>query len=228
MNNEFKLKEVTNNITSKGKKGMIIMKEKTNKMMNLVTKGFTAIGFIVVIAAITVFVMKVGDKKHNDNHDTQITRTIVEEKLVDIGEINTSEFTYSGTDKITDSRQVAGINVPFTKHTIEYSYEGIIKVGYRISDIEISVFGSNIYVTIPKPYETTNAIEVINCKENNNIFNPIASDEITSKLPQIKEEELARAIEEYDIYVAAELQLKNLIDGALAEFVDMGYSVVYR
>ena len=162
------------------------------------------------------------------SHDTGLTDTVVMEKLKEIGQLVTYSYEYSDQREIKDSRQIFGWNIPGTTHTIQLKYNGIIKVGYEVSDIQISVDNESktIYVTLPEPKITDNYIDMDNLSyaEQNNIFNPISGDEITGSLDTIKAEALERA-EHAGIYELAKGNAKSQISGLFEAFE--GYSVKF-
>ena len=151
------------------------------------------------------------------------------EKLQSIGQLVTYSYEYSNVREIKDSKQIFGWNIPGTTHTIQLKYNGKIKVGYEVADIQVSVDNDTktIYVTLPEPKITDNYIDMDNLSyaEQNNIFNPISGDEITGELDNIKADALDRA-ENAGIYELAEGYAKAQISGLFEAFD--GYSVKFR
>ena len=162
----------------------------------------------------------------------------IQMQLQPIGEMATYEADY--TLEYTDSsyRQpviLAGILgedfcYPGTERYIEASYDGKIKVGYRISDIVIDIDETTktISVTLPEPEILSHEIISVNIddeKTRNNIFNPIKADTVTTAIEATKDEACEKAIEEYDIYTKARSYAEDLIRGLLMTFDE--YSVVF-
>lgn len=199
-------------------------------------RGFGRLLFRLILLAIVVVALLLGWNYYKEQsfkgilgHDTGLTDTVVMEKLQSIGQLVTYSFEYSNVREIKDSRQLFGWNIPGTTHTIQLKYNGIIKVGYEVADIQVSVDNDTktIYVTLPEPKVTDNYIDMDNLSyaEQNNIFNPISGDEITGELDSIKAEELERA-ENAGIYELAEGNAKAQISGLFEAFD--GYSVKFR
>ena len=190
---------------------------------------------IILLAAVVVALMlgwnyyKEQSFKGIIGHDTGLTDTIVMEKLQEIGQLVTYSYEYSNVREIKDSRQIFGWNIPGTTHTIQLKYNGVIKVGYEVSDIKVSVDNDTktIFVDLPEVKVTDNYIDMDNLSyaEQNNIFNPISGDEITGSLDSIKSEELEKA-ENAGIYELAEGNAKSQISGLFEAFD--GYSVKFR
>lgn len=158
----------------------------------------------------------------------EITNIHIEEKLEAIGELSTYSFEYTNEKRIKDTRELFGTPIPGTTKEIEIIYSGVIKVGYEISEIACDVDNSNnkIYITIPeiKVLDSYIKLDDLQCKERNNILNPIGTDEITGYFQEIEREELLIA-ENQGIYDKAETQLKTIIEELLAGFED--YEVVF-
>ena len=189
--------------------------------------------FRIILLAIVIVGLLLGWNYYKEQsfrgilgHDTGLTDTVVMEKLQEIGQLVTYSYEYSNVREIKDSRQIFGWNIPGTTHTIQLKYNGIIKVGYEVSEIQVSVDNESktIYVTLPDPKVTDNYIDMDNLSyaEQNNIFNPISGDEITGELDSIKTEALENA-EHAGIYELAEGNAKSQISGLFQAFD--GYSV---
>ena len=199
-------------------------------------RGFGRLLFRIILLAIVVIALMLGWQYYKEQsfrgilgHDTGLTDSVVMEKLQSIGQLVTYSYEYSNVREIKDSKQIFGWNIPGTTHTIQLKYNGIIKVGYEVADIQVSVDNDTktIYVTLPEPKITDNYIDMDNLSyaEQNNIFNPISGDEITGELDNIKADALERA-ENAGIYELAEGNAKAQISGLFEAFD--GYSVKFR
>ncbi|MBO4368084.1 MAG: DUF4230 domain-containing protein [Clostridia bacterium] len=199
-------------------------------------RGFGMLLFRIILLAAVVVALMLGWNYYKEQsfkgiigHDTGLTDTIVMEKLQEIGQLVTYSYEYSNVREIKDSRQIFGWNIPGTTHTIQLKYNGVIKVGYEVSDIKVSVDNDTktIFVDLPEVKVTDNYIDMDNLSyaEQNNIFNPISGDEITGSLDSIKSEELEKA-ENAGIYELAEGNAKSQISGLFEAFD--GYSVKFR
>ena len=162
------------------------------------------------------------------SHKTELSDTVVKEKLQSIGQLVTYSYEYTDIREIKDSRQLFGVNIPGTTHTIRLAYNGMIKVGYEVSEIGVRVDNENhvIEVSLPDPKVTDNYIDMdtLSYAEQNNIFNPIRGEEITGELDEIKRAELEKA-EQAGIYELAAGNAKAQI-GSLLEAFD-GYTVKF-
>lgn len=152
----------------------------------------------------------------------------VEEKLLAIGELATSAFEYSGEKTIENTRQMMGVNIPGTTNRVKLVYNGVIKVGYEVSEIEYSVDQDSklIIFDLPVPKVLDNYIKLdgLQCTDNNNILNPIGSEDMIGYFTDIEKEELKSAIDK-GIYQQAEEKLRSIIVNFMAAFPE--YSVVF-
>lgn len=153
----------------------------------------------------------------------ELSDTVVKRKLLSIGELATYAYEYEDIREVKSSKQLGSWNIPGTTHTIRIKYNGTIKVGYQVADIDVKVDNDAmvINVTLPEPQVTDNYIDMDNLSysEQNNIFNPISGEEITEELEDIKNSELEKA-ESDGIYELAKGNAKALINGLLSDFSD--------
>lgn len=158
----------------------------------------------------------------------KVSDALVEEKLLAIGELATSSFEYSGQKTVENTRQMMGVNIPGTTNRVKLVYNGVIKVGYDIAEIEYSVDQNNklIMFDLPAPKVLDNYIKLdgLECTDNNNILNPIGSEDVIGYFTEIEQEELKSAIEK-GIYRQAEQQLRSIIENYMAAFPQ--YTVVF-
>lgn len=160
---------------------------------------------------------------------TKYTVTVLEikEKLEPIGELSTYEYTYDGTEVNSSSIELFNHKLPGTANSVTYTYSGVIKVGYDIEDIEITLDQEKYYIFIrlPEPHVLDNYLKTHwECEEKNNILNPLNISDHRDFFEEISQRELEKA-EEAGIYDKAEDQVKLLITNFLAVFSD--YEVVF-
>ena len=159
----------------------------------------------------------------------QITNVIVERRLEAIGELATYAMTYSGSTEVQSSRQVLGMSVPGTKHSIQIAYSGTIKVGYEVADIraDVDAEAGVIHITLPQVKVISNAIDEDSLQyvERNNIFNPIRGDAAAGYLEDIRKKELEEAVA-MGLYDKAQENAEAIIGENLAQF--SGYTVAFE
>lgn len=156
-----------------------------------------------------------------------VTVEEVESKLFEIGELSTYSGEYTCTFGREESRYwLDRVPVFFSTNSIEITCNGIVKVGYDMSDIIVKVDDDTIYISIPEARLNDNYViwDSVSCNESNNIFNPIEFAQYQEIIDEIERRGLEDVVSQ-GIYVRAEENLKVLIDNFLAEFSD--YTIVY-
>ena len=158
-----------------------------------------------------------------------ITRKEIKSKIFEIGELSTYSCEYSQTLGKSESKYFSDdIKIPFTTNHVEVSCDGVVKVGYNLSDITVNVdnYHDVIYIQIPEANVTNNYIIMDSVKTNdeNNIFNPINYDQYDEIFAEIKKTGLEEAINK-GVYEKAEDNLKKLLYEFLSEFDE--YNIKY-
>lgn len=162
--------------------------------------------------------------------DMDVTVYDVKHQMSPIGEMATYEYTYEGHEKIEDSIAVSDSwNIPFTEHTIDIEYSGVIKAGYEMDDMDLSVDTERkvINVVLPEVQVLDNYVDTYSTVDKNNVFNPIESDEAQEYLDGVVEPKELNKAEEEGIYEEAEEHAKELIKDQLSYFEKFGYSVEF-
>ena len=160
-----------------------------------------------------------------DQEEETITIAIIEEKLDEIAELATAIFEYSGVLTKDNYKELfkTEINIPFTKNEIKIQYNGVIKVGYDLEqiDYEIEEKSKKIYMSLPEPSVTDHYMkqDELVFEQKNNILNPISIEQINNYLVSIEKEELLRA-EKEGIYKVAEEKIKMIIKNFLSEYAE--------
>ena len=159
----------------------------------------------------------------------EITVVTVERRLEAIGELATYAMNYSGYTEEESARQLLGLKIPGTRHTVKIAYSGTIKAGYEIADIAVDVDAAAgvIRITLPPVKVISNAIDEDSLQyvEKNNIFNPIKGDAAAQYLDDIRKKELDKAVE-MGLYEKAEENAKAIIAEKLADY--RGWTVTFE
>lgn len=210
-------------------------KGEVNGMKDIIKR---TISVIIIVAGLSMTILlglsmainkisESNDDSWEKHHDIQISVYDVRERLKGISELMTYAYEYSGTAAISDCRKtlIFGWDVPLTKHEINMTYAGLIKVGYNLEDTKVFVDNKKkeIIITLGEQIcENNLPEESVNTIEKNNILNLIRADEVTNRLADIKEEEYKKAVEE-GILKKAEDRAKAIIEEGLSD-ID-GYKV---
>ena len=163
-----------------------------------------------------------------------ITGEMIEEKLRDIGELATEEYTYTevGTFDSNKSVQIFGrdVNLPLTQSKFIYSYDGTIKAGIDFARITVEKdeISKIITVTLPKARILSSELDEESFQlydEKNNIFNPYSVSDVNDTNREIKTHAEEKAISKGLLKRAgsnAETMVYGLLRSAYVEALDVG------
>ncbi len=156
-----------------------------------------------------------------------VTVEDIETKLSEIGELSTYTGSYNCSLGEDETRYIFE-NIPIwgSTNSILIDCEGIVKVGYDISEINVKVDDDKIYISIPESKLNDNYViwDTVNCEESNNILNPIEFSQYKEMISVIEEKGLEDATDD-GVFDRAEDNLKHVITNFLAEFDD--YEIVF-
>lgn len=157
----------------------------------------------------------------------KVTVEEVESRLLEIDELSTYSGTYSMTYGKEESRYLfRGVVIPGTTNGLTIRCNGVVKIGYNLSDISVSVGEDKIFISLPPAKINSNYViwDTMECKEENCILNPIQFSQYKELVTEIESKGLEN-VENNGIYELAEYNLKKLIDVFLSEYTE--YEVVY-
>lgn len=158
---------------------------------------------------------------------TVVTVDEIEARIQDIGELSTYSGSYTRTLGKEEMRYLLDkIPILGTTNEITITCDGVVKVGYNLSDISVKVDNDKIYISIPEAKLHDNYIiwDSIACKEKNCILNPINFAQYQDLATEIERAGL-KTVTQKGIYKKAEDNLKVLLEAFLDQFD--GYSIVY-
>ena len=162
-----------------------------------------------------------------EKHKRVVTEKEVKSNLIKIGELSTYAGDYTCTLGKDESRYwLEKLPVIGSTNSITITCNGIVKVGYDISDIKVRVSDDKIFISIPEAQLNDNYIiwDSMVCDETNNILNPIEFSQYQDLISEIEQMGLNQ-VEEKGIYIKAENNLKELVNVFLSDFDD--YEIVY-
>lgn len=172
-----------------------------------------------------IFETKTNDVKlPGEKEKRVVTINEVESKLKEIQELSTYSDEYKVTRGHEGSRAfLDNITIPLTKKNVTIECEGIVKVGYDLEKVGVTVDNTSykIYISLPEASVNDNYViwDTVNCSEANNILNPIDFEDYKVLMSEIEAEGLADA-EKKGIYSKAEEQMEKLIELALSGIDD--------
>ena len=137
-------------------------------------------------------------KSYYDSEEgSTVTMVEIESAMSRIGELTSVSYNYSGVTFASDYAQIVEWDVPFTRNMLAVEYEGTIRAGYMVSDIEFVVDDETqiITVTLPEMEVFSNEINTQEVEWEDNILNHISPDAVTDILDEARDEELEAAFE---------------------------------
>lgn len=142
-----------------------------------------------------------------------------------IGELATQAAYCTSTQILDKSRNLFGIQIPFTESKLIYSYDTTIKAGIDFSDIDLSVNNQTktIKIRLPEAKVLSNEIDLNSFKvyhEDESIFTQVKLKDSNSSLKELKETAEKDAINNGLLDNAAE-NAKNIIKSFIGNAYDL-------
>lgn len=198
----------------------------------------TIVGILIVIGLgvlifkgvggdiMNVFGKMFGDDTKQEEDMDYVSIEEVEARLLEIGEMSTALYEYEGVITESDCDELFDYDLPWTRYFVELEYEGEIRAGYEIKDIDVTVDDDEmiIYIELPEPEVFSNEITDRDLEWSDGLFNEVDPDIEIELTEEVKEEELEAAIDA-GLFERAETSAQNTIRGMLAIYTD--YEVVF-
>ncbi len=151
--------------------------------------------------------------------------TTVLNKIVQVKELATIRYNYSGVIGFEDSYKILNVKVPLTDKFFLLKYNGYVKAGVDFGNIKAEVYKETVHVSMPKAkvLDTVideNSVKVYN--ESYNSFNPIKIADYNSALTKEKRTMQEDAVKQ-GILREAQNQSQLLIKSLLEE---MGFKEI--
>lgn len=140
------------------------------------------LGILILILLALVVMLGIRDVFSTDGKTTKLG-------FEDIGELAT-QSAYCTEVQVTDSsRELFGINIPFTQSKYIYSYDIVIKAGLDFTGITWSEQGDTIRITLPEIKILSSEIDLDSLKvyhEDESIFQKITLEDNNAALASLK------------------------------------------
>lgn len=172
---------------------------------------------IILIVLVSVLIFA-GGKNYilNDNKTIEIG-------FENIGELVTQSVYCTEVNVVKASRELWGIEIPFTQSKYIYSYDVIIKAGYNFKDIKWSIKDNVITVILPEVKILSNEIIDGSFKvyhEQESIFRPISLSENNKAQENLKENAKKSAIDN-GLYDNAKENAKAILTSFFSNVYDL-------
>lgn len=165
-------------------------------MLN-VLKSYKMILSIILTSIILIFIVT-GITSSNKVDEPIITSEWLKQSLLDINELSVLEYNYTNVGKFEDANKILGLTVPFSQKYFIVAYNGKIKAGVDLNEIEVEILEKNINITLGDSKVISHDVfddklEIFD--ESNAIFNPIKIEDFTDFIKEEKEVLEAEIIE---------------------------------
>lgn len=166
----------------------------------------------------------------------EISLALIQSEIKDIGELATVEYLYTDAGKFEDPAKLFGKEIPFSFTTKSFvaKWDGIIKAGVKVEEIDVEISEENKEIIIHMPEAEIlsheideNSIETLD--EKNGLFNSISVEDIRQFDAISKEEMEKRAIENGILDKAfenAKSIIEKLVNNETVQ--EQGYTIIFK
>lgn len=159
-----------------------------------------------------------------------ISLSVIESEIRNIGELATVEYIFTDAARFSDSKQIKDWNIPFTEKSFLMKWDGTIKAGINVENIDVSidVEKQEIVIALPQAeilsYEVDEStVEVLD--EKDNVFNSISVDDKVNFDTSTKEAMIERAVEN-GLLEKAQKQAEAVVTNLLTAFAE-NYTITF-
>ncbi|MCI8608935.1 MAG: DUF4230 domain-containing protein [Firmicutes bacterium] len=163
------------------------------------------------------------DKGKTEN----LSAVVLQNQVTTMSELATITYTYTEMGQYESRKDFYGVTIPFTTNGFILTYDGIIKAGVDLGKTEVSVAGKTVKVTLPSPEILSHEIDEDSVKifdEKTSIFNPFTVTDYTEFYADQKKEVEKKALAK-GLLTEAKKQAKTVVEAALMDFLDEGYTL---
>lgn len=144
----------------------------------------------IILSSTILIIISVGFFSSSKPQEPVITSEWLKQSLLDINELSVLEYNYTNVGKFEDSNKLLGLTVPFSQKYFIVAYNGKIKAGVDLKQMEIDIQDKNININIGESKIISHEIfddklEIFD--ENNAIFNPIKIEDFTDFIKEEKD-----------------------------------------
>lgn len=130
----------------------------------------------------------------------EVSLDVINTTLQEIGELATTEYLYTDAGRYSDAREVGNFTIPFTKKHFTMKWDGVIKAGIEVDEINVELNQKEKILTVHLPQAKIlsheideDSIEVLD--ESDGLFNSVSVEDQVKFNAACKGEMEQRAIE---------------------------------
>lgn len=152
----------------------------------------------------------------------EIVQKVLSDKTVEISELASAEYIFTNAARFTDTAHITKIFDWMTKKSFIQKWDGKIKAGIKLDNLEVSIADKTIIITMPHAeilsYEIDrNSVEVLD--EKNNTFNPITVEDKVNFDRETEYSMKAKAVEN-GLLEKAEANAKSIITNLITASIE--------
>ena len=202
--------------------------EKHRKRPNRASKNLLLVSLVVILICITIIAAMLIQTRKN-----QVESRNIAFGLKDMGELVTQAGYFTNVQSSTSTRQLFGMDIPFTTSKYIYSYDGVVKAGLDFAGIEVQVDDANRIVTLLLPEIEILDVNIDNDSlkiydESQSIFTPLHISDVNEAQIELKEQVRQTAIDN-GILEEAEKNARTIIGGFLSGTMDLkNYTIQFE
>ena len=202
--------------------------EKHRKRPNRANKNLLLVSLVVILISITIIAAMLIQTRKN-----QVESRNIAFGLKDMGELVTQAGYFTNVQSSTSTRQLFGMDIPFTTSKYIYSYDGVVKAGLDFAGIEVQVDDANRTVTVRLPEIEILDVNIDNDSlkiydESQSIFTPLHISDVNEAQIELKEQVRQTAIDN-GILEEAEKNARTIISGFLSGTMDLkNYTIQFE
>lgn len=218
------------NQLTKSEKGQLARINETKKKAKYIGGGLL-IGLLVGIAV--TFTLLTYNPPDEPEPEPQLDVAVLLADVKQISELATASETYTVVEKVEKKNDKVFfdlIDVPFTDNFFILAYEGTIKAGVNMDEVQISLDGKTVRVAVPQAAILSDAIDTSSMRvlhEQTGMFSEIHVDDVAQYLDKSRQEAEAAAVSGTVLQEAqenAEVSIRAILEAALPE----GYGIEFE
>ena len=192
------------------------MKEKKTK--SSLKTALKIVILIIVVAAVAFIAGKAGNGMVKEK--TEINTIVLENKLIDIAELATLDYHYKDLAEYNDKKDIKGITIPFTTTHFFVTFEGDIKMGIDVSDIDIKETPAGFVVTVPEAKILSHEIDSDSIEAFDEKYSTFNKTTVTdyNEFVATQQDRIEKEVLEKDCVKKAHDNAVKLVQNMLSEF----------
>ena len=202
-----------------------------SNLIAFIKRGVPFPAFIATVVAALMIILGAFYFGFTKSFSSETTSHII--GFEDVGDLTTQSAYCTEVKTLTSSRNILGIQIPFTQSQCIYSYDVIVNAGYDFSQIQCVPKESVSQIVIYLPEVKITGTELVEDSfklyiEDQSIFSPITLEDNNNAIQELQEEAKQKAIDN-GLYEAARANVENLLKGFLSSQFDLNVSdVVFK